>query len=149
MQIIFEPAHEIVVLFVLSKLIFQTGMLSHPMGLDVWFLVGAFVYFHTACLRTTNSEGCGETARMCRLAWAFAGRICDKYHELTHFKLDINVKVPRSKKPQSHTKINNIEPPYARLISIYLQIWGDGDVEYFRKVCEYDTHYYLVIWWYL
>ena len=29
-----------------------------------------------------NSEGSGETARMRRLAWAFAGRLCDKYHNL-------------------------------------------------------------------
>ena len=27
-----------------------------------------------------NSEGSGETAWMCRLAWASAGRIYDKYH---------------------------------------------------------------------
>ena len=27
-----------------------------------------------------NSEGSGETVRMCRVAWAFAGRLCDKYH---------------------------------------------------------------------
>ena len=29
-----------------------------------------------------NSKGSGETARMRRLAWAFAGRLCDKYHNL-------------------------------------------------------------------
>ena len=29
-----------------------------------------------------NSEGSGETARMHRLAWAFAGRLSDKYHNL-------------------------------------------------------------------
>ena len=29
-----------------------------------------------------NSEGSGETTRMRRLAWAFAGRLCDKYHNL-------------------------------------------------------------------
>ena len=29
-----------------------------------------------------NSEGSGETAPMRRLAWAFAGRLCDKYHNL-------------------------------------------------------------------
>ena len=29
-----------------------------------------------------NSEGSGETARMRRLACAFAGRLCDKYHNL-------------------------------------------------------------------
>ena len=27
-------------------------------------------------------EGSGETVRMIRLAWAFAGRLCDKYHNL-------------------------------------------------------------------
>ena len=29
-----------------------------------------------------NSEGSGEAARMRRLAWSFAGRICDKYQNL-------------------------------------------------------------------
>ena len=29
-----------------------------------------------------NSKGSGETAQMLRLAWAFAGRPCDKYHNL-------------------------------------------------------------------
>ena len=29
-----------------------------------------------------NSEGSGETAWMCRLTWAFSGRLCDKYHNL-------------------------------------------------------------------
>ena len=58
-----EPCHEIIVLFVLRKLILQTRMLR----LDVWFLVGPFVYFHTFCVRT---------------AWAFAGRLYDKYHNL-------------------------------------------------------------------
>ena len=31
-------------------------------------------------LMCANSEGSGETARMRRLAWAFAGRLCD--HEV-------------------------------------------------------------------
>ena len=29
-----------------------------------------------------NSEGSGYTVRKRRLAWAFAGRLCDKYHNL-------------------------------------------------------------------
>ena len=45
----FEPSHEIMALFDLHKLILQTRMRSHPMGLDVWFLVRPFVYFHTSC----------------------------------------------------------------------------------------------------
>ena len=32
----FEPSHEIVVLFILRKLLPQTRMRSHPVGLDVW-----------------------------------------------------------------------------------------------------------------
>ena len=54
------------VLFVLSKLILQTRMCSHPVGLDVWCLVGPFVYVRTA----------KALARLRRLAWAFAGRLC-------------------------------------------------------------------------
>ena len=46
-----EPSHEIMVLFVLSKLILQTRMRSHPMG----FVVGPFVYFHTSCVRTAKT----------------------------------------------------------------------------------------------
>ena len=40
--------------FVLHKLILQTRMCSHPVGLDVWFLVGPFVYFHTSCAPTAK-----------------------------------------------------------------------------------------------
>ena len=75
-----KSCHEIMALFILRKLILQTCMRSHPVGLDVWFLVEPFVYFHISCVR--NSEGSGETARMCNLAWAFASRLCDKYHNL-------------------------------------------------------------------
>ena len=64
--------YEIMVLFVL---ILQTRMGSHPVGLDVWFLVGPY-------LMCANSKGSGETAQMGRLAWAFAVRLCDKYHTL-------------------------------------------------------------------
>ena len=64
-------------LLILRKLILQTRIRSHPMGLYVWFLVGLFVYFMCA-----NSEGSGETAWIFMLAWAIAGRISDKYHNL-------------------------------------------------------------------
>ena len=37
-----------------------------------------------------NSEGSGETARMRRIAWAFAGRLCDKYHNLMSW-LKLNI----------------------------------------------------------
>ena len=47
------------------------------MGLDVWYLIGPVVFFHESC---ANSKGSGETAR--KLAWAFAGRKCDKFLNL-------------------------------------------------------------------
>ena len=50
-----EPSHEIMVLFVLRKLILQMCMPSHQMGLDLWFLVGLFVYFQTSCVWTAKA----------------------------------------------------------------------------------------------
>ena len=43
------------VLFVLRKLILQTRMRSHPVGLDVWFFIETFVYFHTSCMQTAKA----------------------------------------------------------------------------------------------
>ena len=55
MSTVIEPAHEIMALFVLHKLILQTRMRNHPVGLDVWFLAGPFVYFNTSCVRTVKA----------------------------------------------------------------------------------------------
>ena len=74
---IIEPPHEIIALFILRKLILQTRMRSYPVGLDVWFLVRPLMYFHTTRVRTAKA-----LARMRRLAWAIAGCLCDKYHNL-------------------------------------------------------------------
>ena len=52
---IFELTHEIMALFALHKLILQTGMRSHPVGLDVWFLVGPFIYLGTSCVWTAKA----------------------------------------------------------------------------------------------
>ena len=43
------------VLFALRKLILQTRMRNHPMGLDFWCLVGPFFCFHTSCVRTAKA----------------------------------------------------------------------------------------------
>ena len=51
----YEPSHEIMVLFVLRKLILQMRMRSHPVRLDIWFLIGPFVYFHISCVRTAKA----------------------------------------------------------------------------------------------
>ena len=57
------------------KLILQTSMRSHPVNFGRTLRL--LPYFICA-----NSEGCRETTRMRRLALAFAGRLCDKYHNL-------------------------------------------------------------------
>ena len=53
-----QPAHEVMALIALHKLNLQTRMRSNPMGLHVWFF------------------------QMRSLAWAFAVRLCGKYHNL-------------------------------------------------------------------
>ena len=54
-EITIEPCHEIMALFVLGKFILQMLMHNHPVGLDVWFLVGLFIYFHPSCVRTAKA----------------------------------------------------------------------------------------------
>ena len=39
-----------------------------------------------------NSDGSGETSGMRRLAWAFAGRQCDKYHNLMSWQLFLHIR---------------------------------------------------------
>ena len=54
----------------------DSGERSLPFGL----LVGQTLrLFHTSCVRTVKAQ---ETVQMRRLAWAFVGRLCDKYHNL-------------------------------------------------------------------
>ena len=67
----------IMALLALCKLNLQTCMRSNRLGLDVWFLVRPFFYFQTLCVRTVTA-----LAHLCGLAWAFAVRLCDKYHNL-------------------------------------------------------------------
>ena len=68
---LFDPSHEIMVLFVLRKFILQMSMHSHPVGLDVWFLVEPFVYFHTLCVRTGRLwPDCADAQARLSLCWS-------------------------------------------------------------------------------
>ena len=64
----YEPSHEIMVLFVLRKLIFQTRMRSHPVGLQCRCLIVGRIFGLFAYLLCANSEGSSETVQMRRLA---------------------------------------------------------------------------------
>ena len=76
-RLLIEPCHGIMVLSVLHKPILQTHMRSGARCLMFGCTLRLLPYF-----MCTKSKGSGETARMRRLAWAIAGRICDKYHNL-------------------------------------------------------------------
>ena len=66
-----EPAHEIMVLFVLRKLILQTRIRSHAVGLDVWRLVGPFVYFHLyVCEQRRLWRDCADAQARLSLRWS-------------------------------------------------------------------------------
>ena len=73
---VYEPAHEIVTRFVLRKLILQTRMRSYAGGLDVWCLVGPFVYFHTVCVRTAKAlarlRGCAGSPEPSLVAYVIS-----------------------------------------------------------------------------
>ena len=84
----FEPSHEIMVLFVLRKLILQTRICSHPVGLDVWILVGPFVFFYTSCVWTAKAltwlHRCAGSPEPLLFTYvitaiiSWAGAFCDK-----------------------------------------------------------------------
>ena len=69
-----EPCHEIMALFVLFTLILQTRMHSHPVALDVWFLVGPFVCFHTSCVRTAKALVAYVVSTI--FSWAGSNFVC-------------------------------------------------------------------------
>ena len=93
-QLSFEPAHEIMVLFVLRKFILQTRMRRHPVGARCQIFGRTLRLLRY--LMCANSQCSGETVWMRSLAWAFAVRLCDKHHNLMSW-LNFNVlqKKPR------------------------------------------------------
>ena len=67
---VFETSHEFMVLFVLRKLNLQTRMLSRPVGIDVWFLVGSFFYFHTLSCANSKGSPAGRLVISTIISWA-------------------------------------------------------------------------------
>ena len=71
-----EPSHEIMVLFILPKLILQIRMRSHPVGLDVWFFVGPFVNVLTSCMQTAKAlarlRGCAGSPEPSLVAYVIS-----------------------------------------------------------------------------
>ena len=67
LTMVFEPSHEIMVLFVLRKLIFQTRMRSHPLGLDIGYLIGPFVH---VCEQRRLWWDCADAQARLSLRWS-------------------------------------------------------------------------------
>ena len=67
----YEPSYEIMALFVLRKLILQTHMRSHPVGLDVWFLVGPlFTSIVHVCEQRRLWRDCANAQARLSLRWS-------------------------------------------------------------------------------
>ena len=69
---IFEPAHE-------KRTLWFSGLWFFKCACTVLYLSYIHALFASRSLPHANSNGPGKTALMCRLAWPFAGRLCDKY----------------------------------------------------------------------
>ena len=73
-----EPLHVIMALFFLRRLVLQTRMRSHPVGLDVWFFVRPFVYSHTSCERPAKAlvrlRGCAGSPELSLVAYVISNK---------------------------------------------------------------------------
>ena len=124
----FEPAHEIMAFFVLRKLILQTRMRSHPVGLDVWFLVGPFVHFHTSCVRTAKAlarlRGCAGSPEPSLVAYvistiiSWAGSVCFiwlRFHALISWQIvdclpwKMQLNIDRNREKMSKLKVISLK----------------------------------------
>ena len=84
----------ILALFVLRKFILQIRMHGHPVGLDVWFLVWLFVYYHTSGVRTAKAvarlRGCAVSPEPSLVSYAISTKIswagALEYRLATEFK---------------------------------------------------------------
>ena len=74
-----EPCLEIMVLFVLHTPFSNAHV--QP-SCRVKCLIFGWTLRLLPYFMCANSKGSGETARLPSLSWAFAGRLCDKYHNL-------------------------------------------------------------------
>ena len=147
-----EPAHEIMVLFILRNLNLQTHMRWHPVGLDVWFLVGPFVYFHTSWMRTAKAlarlRGCAGSPEPSLFAYvisiiiSWAGSNIIFYHRKirsNHLKLQSYLPYSLSKDKAQilveqfcsvFTEIGNCVLP---VLPKTIQKWTTGTYHYYRR----------------
>ena len=92
----FEPSHEIMVLFILRKLLFfQTR--SHPVGLDVWFVIRSYIY-HYGCIKKADTNQC-----------LFVSCLMPKYHSLQEPRTRDNCETLSHKCWKLPWKIKSIE----------------------------------------
>ena len=98
-----------------------------------------------------SEEGSGETVRMRRLTGAFAGRLCDKYHNLmswlkwcftSQWKLDKNLKTSVGVCSQGGAQTDKISELFKNFIFLFLikNILSIQDVaNILDSVCTYQA----------
>ena len=100
-----EPTHKIMALFVLRKLIVQMRKCT----IQWWLIFGQTLRLLSYFI-CVNSEGSGETALMPRLTSAFAGHLCDKYHDLMGLLINALIGINPQIKLSRNVHINNHKP---------------------------------------
>ena len=94
-------------------------MRSHPMGLDVWCLVGPFVYLHNLCVRTANA--------------------LVSYHMLYQCQDDSRNKRTLEPPPDKTNKVSLC--PAKTQISLSIRpVWSESSLSAWRKRGSLATH---------
>ena len=103
-------------LFVLRKLILQTRMRSYTVGLDAWFLVWPFEYFHTPCVRTAMAlarlRGCAGLPEPSLVAYVIITIIswADSNRHMSQFMRKENLSHRRLAMVQTSLYIGAVSP---------------------------------------
>ena len=106
-------------------------------------LLAYFMYAHR--------EGFGMTTQMRRLAWVFAGRLCDKYHKLARNNWDTWINCCYDLKNWTEVlthemhldKTNNaVARPEKTQISLGIRpVWSESSLSTWRKLGSLATHW--------
>ena len=77
------------------------------------------------CIEWANCKGSGETAWMLRLAWAFAVRICDKYHFHVSWLISIWTVTWQKQQNDCAPREDSDQPAAAQSDQSSLSAWRD------------------------
>ena len=137
-----EPSHEIMTLFVLRKLILQTRMRSHPVRLDLWFLVGPFVNFHTLRERKAKAlarlRGCAGSPEPSLVAFVINTIISwagSNYNKRSIKSTSTDIKFVTSLSAAARQNQQNDVRPAKTQISLGIRpVWSESSLSAWRSL---------------